>query len=114
MTSWRTTAPRFEGLMVDEVRTRVAQRWWLSTPYCGLEGLLDAAVEPGGADGVAGSAAAGAECEVGAADSDFGGSGAVVMALSGFRRWSLLGPKPNLISARESGTVLLCHPLSAW
>ena len=82
-------------------------------PYCGLEGLLDTALELGG-DGVAGSAAAGAECEVGAADSDFGGTGAVVIALSGFRRWSLLGPKPNLISARESGTVLLCHPLSAW
>jgi hypothetical protein len=40
-------------------------------------------------------------------------SGTVVMALSGLSRWSLLGPKPRLISARESGTVLLCQPWSA-
>ena len=29
------------------------------------------------------------------------------MALSGFSRWSLLGPNPSLISALESGTVLI-------
>ena len=34
----------------------------------------------------------------------------VVIALSGFSRWSWLGPKPSLIKARESGTVLNCQP----
>ena len=62
--------------------------------------------------GIGDAVAAGA-CEVGTAESDFGRSGTVVIALSGFSRLSLLGPKPRLISARESGTVLLCHPLSA-
>ena len=33
-----------------------------------------------------------------------------VIALSGFNRWSLLGPRPSLISARESGTSFVCHP----
>jgi len=33
-----------------------------------------------------------------------------VIALSGLRRWSLLGPRPSLIKARESGVVLFCHP----
>ena len=54
-------------------------------PYCGLEGVLETAAELGGAEGVAGSAAAGAECDVAAPDSDLGGSGAV-MALCGLRR----------------------------
>ena len=42
-----------------------------------------------------------------------GASGPVVIALSGFSRWSWLGPKPSLIKARESGTVLDCQPWSA-
>jgi hypothetical protein len=40
------------------------------------------------------------------------GAGDIVMALSGFRRCSESGPSPKRISARESGTVLLCHPWS--
>ena len=64
--------------------------------------------------GVTGADVAGDVWEVGVAASDFGGSGTVVMALSGFSRWSLLGPSPKLINARESGTVLLCQPWSAW
>jgi len=64
--------------------------------------------------GATGSAAAGAACDVGATTSDLGGSGTVVIALSGFSRWSLLGPSPRVMSARESGTVLLCQPWSAW
>ena len=39
-----------------------------------------------------------------------GGSGTVVIALSGFSKWSLLGPNPSLINARESGTCLVCQP----
>ena len=27
---------------------------------------------------------------------------------------AVLGPRPSLISARESGTSLVCHPLAAW
>ena len=40
--------------------------------------------------------------------------GCEVIALSGFSRCSWSGPRPSLISARESGTTLLCQPLSAW
>ena len=69
--------------------------------YCGLPLSLVGGVEVAEAGGV---------CEVGTAESDFGRSGTVVIALSGFSRLSLLGPKPRLIRARESGTVLLCHP----
>ena len=47
------------------------------------------------------------------ADATRGASGPVVMALSGFSKWSLLGPRPSLIKARESGTVLDCQPWSA-
>ncbi len=43
-----------------------------------------------------------------------GGRGCDVIALSGFNRCSWSGPNPSLISARESGTTLLCQPLSAW
>jgi len=39
--------------------------------------------------------------------------GLVVIALSGFSKWSWFGPSPILINARESGTVLFCQPLSA-
>jgi hypothetical protein len=37
-----------------------------------------------------------------------------VIALSGLSKWSLFGPRPSLIRARESGVVLFCHPWSAW
>lgn len=40
------------------------------------------------------------------------GAADMVMALSGFSRCSESGPSPKRISARESGTVLLCHPWS--
>jgi hypothetical protein len=40
------------------------------------------------------------------------GAGDIVMALSGFSKCSESGPSPRRISARESGTVLLCHPWS--
>lgn len=43
-------------------------------------------------------------CLVGAAD--------MVIALSGLSRCSESGPSPKRISARESGTVLLCQPWS--
>jgi len=39
-------------------------------------------------------------------------AGDMVIALSGFRRCSESGPSPKRINARESGTVLLCHPWS--
>ena len=41
-----------------------------------------------------------------------GGAGDIVIALSGFSRCSESGPSPKRINARESGTVLLCHPWS--
>jgi hypothetical protein len=56
------------------------------------------------------SAEVGALCDVVGKDAAFGASGDVVIALSGFRSPSLLGPSPNLISARESGTSLVCQP----
>lgn len=37
-------------------------------------------------------------------------AGDIVIALSGFKRCPESGPRPKRISARESGTVLLCHP----
>jgi len=40
------------------------------------------------------------------------GAADIVMALSGFSRCSESGPSPKRINARESGTVLLCHPWS--
>jgi hypothetical protein len=41
-----------------------------------------------------------------------GGAADIVIALSGFKRCSESGPSPKRINARESGTVLLCHPWS--
>ena len=73
--------------------------------YCGRESL--------GEEGCGGSAAGAVLCDVVGSGSARGGSGTVVIALSGFSKWSLLGPRPSLISARESGTVLLCQPWSA-
>lgn len=84
----------------------------MSASYCGLEVLLDAGVAAGTA-GDAGFATAGALCELVGNGSARGEAGDVVIALSGFSRWSWLGPSPSLIRARESGTVLLCQPLSA-
>ena len=80
--------------------------------YCGLE-LEDESLWFGFLAGV-GSVPGAVLCEVVGIGSARGASGTVVMALSGFSRWSLLGPSPSLISARESGTVLLCQPWSAW
>jgi len=37
-------------------------------------------------------------------------TGSVVIALSGFNRWSWLGPSPRLMSARASGTCFDCQP----
>ena len=42
------------------------------------------------------------------------GIGRDIIALSGFINFLSLGPSPSLISARESGTTLDCHPLDAW
>ena len=42
------------------------------------------------------------------------GAGDMVIALSGLSRCSESGPNPKRISARESGTVLLCQPWSDW
>lgn len=39
-----------------------------------------------------------------------GDAGDIVMALSGLSRCPESGPNPKRINARESGTVLLCHP----
>ena len=41
-----------------------------------------------------------------------GGAADMVIALSGLSRCSESGPSPRRINARESGTVLLCHPWS--
>ena len=49
-------------------------------------------------------------CELVVSDVAFGATGTVVIALSGFSRWSWLGPSPKLISALESGTVFDCQP----
>lgn len=54
-------------------------------------------------------------CDTGLCDAEFteavcNASGPVVIALSGFNRWSWLGPSPRLIRARESGTVFDCQP----
>ena len=77
---------------------------------CGPEGSVDAGVDTAaGLELVSELAIPGVLWE-GAVDSVFGALGAVVIALSGLSRWSLLGPSPKLISARESGTVLLCQP----
>ena len=40
--------------------------------------------------------------------------GVLMAALSGFNKPSWLGPRPSLISARESGRTLVCQWLSAW
>ena len=40
------------------------------------------------------------------------GAADMVIALSGLSRCSESGPSPRRINARESGTVLLCHPWS--
>ena len=77
--------------------------------YCGSDAPDAADVDAGvGVDelglavglGDAGFATGLGLCEVGATGIDFGGSGIVVIALSGFSRWSLLGPSPSLIKAR--------------
>ena len=87
--------------------------------YCGLEGSWLFGFE--GGTGTAGALLTGAEVRSTGEDDGFvegmeatrGASGPVVIALSGFSRWSLLGPRPSLIKARESGTVLDCQPWSA-
>lgn len=73
--------------------------------YCGLEELVWFGLGAG-----TGSAVGGAVWDVVGIDCARGASGPVIMALSGLSRWSLLGPNPSLIRARESGTVLLCQP----
>ena len=57
---------------------------------------------------------ASALCDAGVNDAALGADGPVVIALSGFNRWSWLGPNPRLINARESGTSFDCQPWSAW
>ena len=57
--------------------------------YCGLAGSLAAGVELAAGvalEGATGVLVAGGVWEFGAADSDFGGSGTVVIALSGLSR----------------------------
>ena len=86
--------------------------------YCGIDALWSevfagvvAGVGSAGAAGFAFICAPGsALCETGVEELDRGGNGPVVIALSGFSRWSWLGPSPRLISARESGTVFDCQP----
>jgi N-acetylglucosamine kinase-like BadF-type ATPase len=75
--------------------------------YCGLEPFAAGFV------GDTGLAVTGALFEVVGIVSALGATGTVVIALSGLSKRSLLGPSPSLIRARESGTVLFCHPLSA-
>ena len=41
-------------------------------------------------------------------------AGDMVIALSGLSKCSESGPNPRRISARESGTLLLCQPWSDW
>src|ERR1039458_3700948 len=91
--------------LTDASRASVLTECWVVTAvnsYCGRESF--------GLAGGAGSAAGGVLCDAVGSGSARGASGTVVIALSGFSRWSLLGPRPSLISARESGTVLLCQP----
>lgn len=78
-----------------------------------VAGIESGDAEAGAGAGVAGLAIGLGLFDVVGTDAALGGSGMVVMALSGLSRWSLLGPSPSLMRARESGTVLLCHPWSA-
>jgi hypothetical protein len=84
--------------------------------YCGLEASRLFGFEEG--TGSAGLFLTGGSSREGDAfvegmEAIRGASGPVVIALSGFSRRSWLGPKPSLIKARESGTVLDCQPWSA-
>src|SRR6267378_5947770 len=92
---------------------------FLRVIYCGLEGSWLFGFEEG--SGSAGALLTGSEVRSSREDDPLvegmeatrGASGPVVIALSGFSRWSWLGPRPSLIKARESGTVLNCQPWSA-
>src|SRR5260370_24162918 len=92
---------------------------FLRVIYCGLEESWLFGFE--GGRGSAGALLTGAEARssreddplVEGMEANRGASGPVVIALSGFSRWSWLGPRPSLIKARESGTVLDCQPWSA-
>ena len=85
--------------------------------YCGFGAFLSLVVAGADAAGTAGLvlnfAPGSALCEVGVKADARGAGASVVIALSGFSRWSWLGPSPRLISARESGTVFDCQPWSA-
>jgi hypothetical protein len=83
--------------------------------YCGPgESFLAGAADAGATAGVVFLRGPGsALCDAGVKDAALGAAGSVVIALSGFSRWSWLGPSPKLIRARESGTVFDCQPWSA-
>jgi len=80
--------------------------------HCGLDESCSGRVAGAGATGgvVFTLAPGSALCEVGVNEEARGAAGSVVIALSGFSRWSWLGPSPRLINARESGTVFDCQP----
>jgi len=80
--------------------------------HCGLDESRSGAVAGAGATGgvVFMLAPGSALCDAGVKDEAWGAAGSVVIALSGFSRWSWLGPSPRLINARESGTVFDCQP----
>ena len=79
--------------------------------HCGFDESCSGGSEVTGATGVVFMRVPGsALCDAGVKDSARGAAGSVVIALSGFSRWSWLGPSPRLIRARESGTTFDCQP----
>src|SRR6266851_8858606 len=110
---------QFQSETTHALRDRSYSIDLLRVIYCGLEESRLFGFEAG--TGSAGAVLTGAEARSSREDDAFvegmeatrGASGPVVIALSGFSRWSWLGPKPSLIKARESGTVLDCQPWSA-
>ena len=116
---WQASPFRTGALPTHALRDRSHSIGLLRVVHCGLEESRLFGLEAG--TGSAGALLTGAEVRSSREDDAFvegmeatrGASGPVVIALSGFSRWSWLGPKPSLIKARESGTVFDCQPWSA-
>src|ERR1039458_2589743 len=113
---FRWENPESSSLCKMQAGNRRAKCQLLSA-YCGPEaswrGVVAGAGPTGGAGLVFIRAPGSALCDTGVNDTARGGNDPVVIALSGFSRWSWLGPSPRLISARASGTVFDCQPWSA-
>src|SRR5438477_5264007 len=92
--------PRMHGKYAGPLRHGKAKSYLVGSEILdeGVDTALAGIEEPAGA----------ADCRAGdLAALDVGRMVWVVMALSGFSKWSLSGPRPRRIRARESGMVLL-------